>query len=360
MATEPQIINFYNNKEPSLSKMNKPDLYKKCQELIRENMKLQMINNVQQEEIETLKKSQICCDCQVGGECEAPGNCANGKRIEKLQEEIEKQLKALQRFSEIYSEEVDEQVELKKQNEKLQQELEELKSLYPRENKEYIGIAKNCSDNIHNKYICGNNHWLFDPTKKLEIPDCVGILFEPFIKLMITREKEYQQEIEDMKNDEKQFQIIEDLTEKLGDEVQKNIDLEKNYECIKSRHIECVEKLEIMNWLDEFVDSAWSGDIDWFNQEVMERFCDDTLEHFPDNKELFLKSILCKYGIYCDKLYTCEELEQFCVECQEEDGNEDFDIEIYSEEEVIDYMEGQCSYIYKCEIEEVKYYVLFE
>jgi len=216
MATEPQIIDFYNNKDTSLSKMKKPDLYKKCQELIRENMKLQMINNVQ------------------------------------------------------------------------------------------------------------------------------------------------QQEIEDMKNEEKQFEIIEDLTEKLGDEVQKNIDLEKNYECIKSRHIECVEKLEIMNWLDEFVDSAWSGDIDWFNQEVMERFCDDTLEHFPDNKELFLKSILCKYGIYCDKLYTCEELEQFCVECQEEDGNEDFDIEIYSEEEVIDYMEDQCSYIYKCEIEGVKYYVLFE
>ena len=253
MATEPQIINFYNNKDTCLSKMKKPDLYKKCQELIRENMKLQMINNVQQEEIETLKKSQICCDCQVGGECEAPGNCANGKRIEKLQEEIE-----------------------------------------------------------------------------------------------------------DMKNDEKQFQIIEDLTEKLGDEVQKNIDLEKNYECLKSRHIECIEKLEIMNFIEEFVDITFRGEIDWFEPEVMRRFCEETLDHFPDNKELFLKCILCKYDIYCEKLYTYEEVEQFNVECQEEEGNEDFDIELWTEEEIIDYCEGQCSYIHKCEIDGVEYYVLFE
>jgi hypothetical protein len=40
-----------------------------------------------QEEIDTLRKSQICCDCQVGGECEGPHNCANGMRIEKLKEE---------------------------------------------------------------------------------------------------------------------------------------------------------------------------------------------------------------------------------------------------------------------------------
>jgi len=215
MATEPQIIDFYNNKDTSLSKMKKPDLYKKCQELIRENMKLQMINNVQ------------------------------------------------------------------------------------------------------------------------------------------------QQEIEDMKNEEKQFEIIEDLTEKLGDEVQKNIDLEKDYEYQKSQHIKCAEKLEIMNFIDDFVDITFRREIDWFEPEVMERFCDDTLEHFPDNKELFLKCILCKYDIYEDKLYTYKELVKFCIECIEEDGG-DFDIDPDEEEEIIDYVEGQTSYIYKCEIKEVKYYVLFE
>ena len=54
MPTEPQIIDFY-SKDIALSKMNKPDLYKKCQEVIRENMKLQMFNNIQQEEIEDLE-----------------------------------------------------------------------------------------------------------------------------------------------------------------------------------------------------------------------------------------------------------------------------------------------------------------
>ena len=121
-----------------MSKMNKKELYEFCKILVDENKKLQLFNNTEEAQheeltkkylnlqdkiieveynnkklekeieelsehppiyekqlrehrdtIEQLKKSQICCDCQVGGECEAPGNCANGRRIEELKKQLE-------------------------------------------------------------------------------------------------------------------------------------------------------------------------------------------------------------------------------------------------------------------------------
>jgi chromosome segregation ATPase len=99
-----------------MSKMNKKELYEFCKKLVDENKKLQLFNNTQMDDIDELKeqdkkstdcicnmdikikmletqnqelkKIQICCDCQVGGDCEGPENCANGKRIEELQDKI--------------------------------------------------------------------------------------------------------------------------------------------------------------------------------------------------------------------------------------------------------------------------------
>tara|TARA_R110000796_G_scaffold141060_1_gene257256 strand:+ start:342 stop:713 length:372 start_codon:yes stop_codon:yes gene_type:complete len=40
-----------------------------------------------------LAVSQITCDCMVGGECEGIDNCANGMKIFKLTEELDKHKK---------------------------------------------------------------------------------------------------------------------------------------------------------------------------------------------------------------------------------------------------------------------------
>jgi hypothetical protein len=52
-------------------------------------MKKENENNGYQKCMEDLNGG-ISCDCMVGGECEGEGNCANGMRIKKLKEEIEK------------------------------------------------------------------------------------------------------------------------------------------------------------------------------------------------------------------------------------------------------------------------------
>jgi hypothetical protein len=124
---------------------------------------------------------------------------------------------------------------------------------------------------------------------------------------------------------------------------------------------ETSDKLEIMNFIDEFSDSHLVGrrDMDWFERHSLELFCDETLEHFPDNKDMFYKTIRCKYDLYEDKIYTYEEVEKFCEECQQED-DEDFDIELYTEQEIIKYCEKQCSMSYQVKIEGVRYFVLVE
>lgn len=139
--------------------------------------------------------------------------------------------------------------------------------------------------------------------------------------------------------------------------------LKKDYEYQKSKHIETSEKLEIMNFIEQFSDCHLVGkDREWFENETFEQFCDEALEQFPDNKDMFYKTVRCKYDMYDDKLKTYEEVEKFCVECYEEGyiGSEDFDIELLSEEEVLELVGGQCSNVYKCEIEGVKYYLLVE
>jgi len=137
-------------------------------------------------------------------------NCAN-YMVSKLKDDLIIQLreenKKLKKERDEKEEEGDQQYEelqeLKEKYEQLEEENEELKSLYPRESKEYIDIAENCSLNIYNKYICGHRghlrHLLFDPSKKLEINDSVGRLFEPFMKLMIRRENTMKEEIEKLK-----------------------------------------------------------------------------------------------------------------------------------------------------------------
>lgn len=121
--------------------------------------------------IPTMNSQQISCDCMVGGDCEGEGNCANGMRIKKLQEEIDylketcmgmcKQLedatkheiddptkfyrgiKAVEELKE-YNEDVDNQMiavansykEVKDKNKELNEEIEKLNDIIEQEEKE--------------------------------------------------------------------------------------------------------------------------------------------------------------------------------------------------------------------------------
>ena len=64
-----------------MSKMLKKELYEYCKTLIKENQKLQLFNNSQEEEIEKINKNYLV-ECEISGEELKEG-------IEKLEQEIE-------------------------------------------------------------------------------------------------------------------------------------------------------------------------------------------------------------------------------------------------------------------------------
>jgi len=119
MPTEPQIINFY-SKDISLSKMNKPDLYKKCQEVIRENMKLQMFNNMLEDENKKLINDLSACE---------DTNRKLKEQIEQYEKEFE-ELKDTEKSFEIIQNLTGEIVDREDKIIELEKELEEVKKCY--------------------------------------------------------------------------------------------------------------------------------------------------------------------------------------------------------------------------------------
>ena len=119
MPTEPQIIDFY-SKDISLSKMNKPDLYKKCQEVIRENMKLQMFNNMLEDENTQLINDLSACE---------DTNKKLKEQIEQYEKEFE-ELKDTEKSFEIIQNITGELVDKEDKIIELEKELEEANKMY--------------------------------------------------------------------------------------------------------------------------------------------------------------------------------------------------------------------------------------
>ena len=154
-----------------LSKMNKKELYEHCKILTEQNKQLQLFNNALEEENEGLTKKYLNLQ----------------DKIVEIEQENKKLDNSWSNSCNQYCKEI----------EKLKEEIKKLKSLYPKEQKEYIDIAKQYSHKIHNNYICGDKHMLFDSNKELKICQdnwCAqGELYIPLIQIIIHREKEIEQ-----------------------------------------------------------------------------------------------------------------------------------------------------------------------
>tara|TARA_R100001594_G_scaffold148551_2_gene204022 strand:+ start:594 stop:1679 length:1086 start_codon:yes stop_codon:yes gene_type:complete len=320
MLCEPQIINFY-NKDVSLSEEQADkifDLQKENKQLKEENEKLRIslikvpkgsmnyaymkeleeenndlenkiveqdveISNLKSEledakkdeelfnkirserddlseEIERLQLSQICCDCQVGGECEGPRNCANGMRIKKLQEEIER---------------------LKEENKKFII------------NGGYVGEG------------CANYM-----AAKLK-DDLIIKLREENEKL-----KEEISNIKEISSMEEAFDMVQNLTEELVEKEERLMDLEKQLKTIEEENKQnCIEKITLQR-VSQFYnelhpDGVSVADAMGFLDEHLDCYGNDKYKMFVDALEYIL-------GIGNNSLFDENELREEYEEMKED------------------------------------------
>ena len=166
-----------------LSKMTKKELYEHCKVLDVQNKKLQLFNNMYDEQYERFKKQVEIVQQQ-------------NDILSEMNEELEEANESLKNKLKELGIENDEDFccyeELMKKN----KELEALLT----NNKEYIDIATNYSDNIYNNYVCGHNPdrpRLFNANNELKICNenqCPkGELFSPFIKIIIHRDNKIEE-----------------------------------------------------------------------------------------------------------------------------------------------------------------------
>ncbi len=332
----PKSLNKYidnlieeNNKLKNIQDNDKNEMYKVCEDLQTENKEYcKMIDELKEHppiyesELKELKSTIESLEEQL--ELSKQLVSLTEKQVEVVKKDEAKR----------YREQMNESMRLMKENNELKEQVLKKDKI--------ISVYRDSND----RDAIAFNHLL---DEKIELKE-----ENIKIRLQLSKLQNNDREVPSM------FNVIEELNKEYSELQDKYEEVKEDYEYQKRRHIETSEKLEIMNFIEQFSDSQLVGrNMDWFEQNTLELFCDEALEHFPDNKDMFYKSIRCKYDLYEDKIYTYEELEQFNIECQKED-NEDFDIELYTEEEIIEYCEGQCSCFNQVEIEGVRYFVLVE
>jgi len=173
---------------------------------------------------------------------------------------------------------------LTNENQKLQlfnnaqeQEINELKALYPHSQKEYIDIARNYSFNIQNDYICGqvdnpNRPRLFNANNELKIckeNQCPkGELFIPFIKIIIHRDneiKELEEKIKKQKynclikyeTDIKQKDISIELIQVKNQKLEKDLEYFQNKcEIMEKELIEEEEKTILFEMVQDLTEES--------------------------------------------------------------------------------------------------------
>lgn len=188
---------------------------------------------------------EITCDCMVGGECEGPHNCANGMRIKKLQEEIER---------------------LKEENKKFA------------DNGGYVD--EGCANHMASK-----------------------LKDDLIIKLREENEK-LKEEISNLQDTEKSFEIIQNITEELSDKETRIMNLEKQLEKETKDKMKYYEdKILLGIYKDLYKDSNADVRI----HQIMDYF-DDKLDHFGDDKYRLYKRSLELHNIDENSFFDENEL----------------------------------------------------
>ena len=192
---------------------------------------------------------EITCDCMVGGECEGPHNCANGMRIKKLQEEIER---------------------LKEENKKFII------------NGGYVG--EGCANYMAAK-----------------------LKDDLIIKLREENEK-LKEEISNLQDTEKSFEIIQNITEELCDKEKRIIDLEKQLKKTEEEKVKYyIEKLTLQR-VSQFYDGLHP---DGVSVADAMSFLDEHLDCYGNDKyKMFVDALEYILGIGEHQLFDENELRE--------------------------------------------------